>query len=333
MELHRPVAYKDLMLSSRASIGIALYPDHDRDGCELMQDADMALYAAKSRGRNRVVAYTPEMREAVERRMTVARDMRQAIAEGQIVPFYQPKICLSTGRVVGFEALARWQHPSRGLLTPGSFASAFEDPELAIGIGRRMIGQLAADVRTWLDRGLDCGRVALNLSTAEFREPGLAEAMLEAFARAGTPVAHFEVEVTETVLLGKSPEHVLATLQRLHEGGVRIALDDFGTGYASLTHLKQFPVDDIKIDQSFVRDLERDADDAAIVAALIGLGRSLGKKVVAEGVETEGQLRYLRARGCDFAQGYLFAKPMAASRVPWFLTEQTRRPGALTSAA
>ena len=279
----------------------------------------MALYAAKSLGRNRVVVYSPEMRDAIERRLVVVRDMRDAVAQGEIVPYYQPKVSLATGAIVGFEALARWKHPTKGLLTPGAFASAFDDPELAIAVGQHMLAAILSDLRAWLDQGLDCGRVALNLSSAEFREPGLADAVLGALAAAKIAARHIEIEITETVFLDKTSEHVAATLERLHDAGIRIALDDFGTGYASLTHLKQFPVDDIKIDQSFVRDLERDAEDAAIVSALIGLGRSLGMKVIAEGVETAGQLDYLRARSCDFAQGYLFAKPMPGSRVPWFL--------------
>ncbi|MDF3063018.1 MAG: putative sensory box/GGDEF family protein [Microvirga sp.] len=332
--LQRPIPYNDLALSSRASIGIALYPDHDKAPAELMKDADMALYAAKSQGRSRVVAYAPEMRQAIERRSTVVRNMLRAVADRQIVPYYQPKICLSTGKAVGFEALARWRHPEQGLLTPAAFGSAFEDPELAIAIGRRMLEQMTLDIREWLDGGLECGRVALNLSTAEFREPGIGGVLLEQLAAAGVPTSRFCIEVTETVFLGRSAEHVAATLKELREAGMHIALDDFGTGYASLTHLKQFPVDEIKIDRTFVRDMERDRDDNAIVSAVIGLGRSLGMMLVAEGVETPGQAESLRAQGCHFAQGYLFAKPMAASRVPWFLSQPpARRPKAVSSAA
>jgi diguanylate cyclase (GGDEF)-like protein len=331
--LQEPVPYNDLSLSSRASIGIALHPEHDQAPAELMKDADMALYSAKSQGRSRVVLYSPEMRLAVERRATVARNTLRAVAEQQIVPYYQPKVCLSTGKVVGFEALTRWQHPDEGLLTPATFGSAFEDPELAIAIGRRMLEQVTLDLREWLDRGVECGRVALNLSTAEFREPGLGAALLDRLASAGVPTAHFEIEVTETVFLGRSAEHVAATLKHLRDSGVRIALDDFGTGYASLTHLKQFPVDEIKIDRTFVRDMERDRDDSAIVSAVIGLGRSLGMTLVAEGVETPGQAASLTAQGCHFAQGYLFAKPMAGSRVPWFLSQPGKREGTAVSSA
>jgi diguanylate cyclase (GGDEF)-like protein len=203
--LQKPVSYNDLALSSRASIGIALYPDHDEAPSELMKDADMALYAAKSQGRSRVALYVAEMRHAMERRSTVARNILKAVADRRIVPYYQPKICVSTGRVVGFEALARWQHPDESLLTPAVFGSAFEDPELSVAIGRRMLEQMTLDLREWLDRGLECGRLALNLSTAEFREPGLGAALLDQLAAAGVPTSRFGIEVTETVFLGAAP--------------------------------------------------------------------------------------------------------------------------------
>jgi EAL domain-containing protein (putative c-di-GMP-specific phosphodiesterase class I) len=193
------------------------------------------------------------------------------------------------------------------------------------------VTQVAADVRSWLDRGLDCGRVAVNLSSAEFADPGLAHNTLRVLRSAGVPTKHFEVEVTETVLLGRSTEEVASILRQFHEHGVKVALDDFGTGYASLTHLKRFPVNHIKVDQSFIRDLEHDRDDAAIVAAVIGLGRSLGMKVTAEGVETKGQAECLRQMGCDYAQGYFYAKPMAGSRVRWLLETWTGQGASIPS--
>ena len=318
-DLKRPFAYKGRLVGSRASIGIAAFPDHDRTFADLMKDADIALYRAKAQGRGRVVAYAATMRAEMERRFTVAGEIRAALSNDQIVPFYQPKVCLSSGRIVGFEALARWQHPVKGVLTPGYFGVAFEDPEIAEMVGEAMARQLATDVAAWLSAGYDCGRVALNLSSAEFRQPGLADAVLVTLAQAGVPTRNFEVEVTETVFLGASSDLVATTLNRFREAGVSIALDDFGTGFASLTHLKQFPVDHIKIDQSFVRGLERDQADRAIVSAVVALGRNLGMRLTAEGVETDQQAARLRELGCDAAQGYLFAKPMAGSRVPWLL--------------
>jgi EAL domain-containing protein (putative c-di-GMP-specific phosphodiesterase class I) len=242
--------------------------------------------------------------------------VREAISSDQIVPFYQPKVCLTSGRVIGLEALARWQHQSKGVLTPGYFGAVFDDPELAQAISESIVSQVASDMRGWLDEGIDLGRVAVNLSSAQFAQSGLADEILGILERSNVPPEHFEVEVTETVFLGKSADHVAAVLGQFRQRGVQISLDDFGTGYASLTHLKQFPVDHLKVDQSFVKNLEHDTGDEAIVTAVIGLGRSLNLQVTAEGVETLGQAKRLRELGCHNAQGYLYARPMAASQVP-----------------
>lgn len=317
--LRQPVHYRGRSLSCRGSVGVAAYLEHDGQAQTLMTDATTALLRAKAQGRSRAVLFTPAMRAETESRTRIGGEVRAALAARQIVPFYQPKVCCWTGRISGFEALARWQHPTRGVLTPGYFGTAFEDPELATAIGDTLIRHVAADMRAWRDGGLDFGRVAVNVSSAEFRKPDLAGSILEVLAGYGVPTAQFELEVTETVFLGQGAESVPAVLNRLHDSGVLVTLDDFGTGFASLTHLKQFPVDHIKVDQSFVRNMEQDGDDAAIVAAVVGLGRSLGMHVTAEGVESAGQVERLRALGCDYAQGYHFAKPMAASRVPHFL--------------
>ncbi|GJE45536.1 sensor domain-containing phosphodiesterase [Methylobacterium soli] len=331
--LREPFTYRGRPLASKVSIGLAGYPAHHRLPDELMKDADIALYRAKSAGRNRIAVYAPEMRALTERRVAIAGEMREALAQRRIIPFYQPKVCLVTGRIVGFEALARWQHPTDGIRAPGYFGSAFEDPELARMIGACIIGHVAADMRGWRARGLAFGRVAVNVSSAEFHQPDLADTMLGVLEAAGVPATCLEIEVTETVFLGRGSDCVAAILRRFHESGVTVALDDFGTGYASLTHLKQFPVDHIKVDQSFVRGLEQDGDDAAIVAAVIGLGRSLKTQVTAEGVETEGQAERLRAMGCDFAQGYRYAKPMIATRIPWLIRSWGQGPAPARKAA
>jgi diguanylate cyclase (GGDEF)-like protein/PAS domain S-box-containing protein len=314
-----PFSHRGKAVEVRASIGVALYPRHDRDAAGLLKSADLALYAAKGGGRGRVALFTEDLRRAVVERTALARDVAAAIRAGRIVPFYQPKVDLRTSAIVGFEALARWIHPDRGVLAPAAFASAFEDPDLALAIERVMLDAVTRDVRAWHDAGIDCGRVAVNLSAFAFRVPGTAGRFRDALAAARLPPRCLEVEVTESVLLDGRADLVDDTLRELHDLGLKISLDDFGTGFASLTHLKRFPVDEIKIDRSFIRDLEDDADDAAIVAAVIGLGRDLGLTVVAEGVETPGQARILSAWGCEYGQGWLYAKPMAASRVPHLL--------------
>lgn len=318
--LRQPFTYQKRTLVNRVSIGIAAFPDHDGTPAELVKDADIAMYQAKSQGRNRVITYSTEMRQAIEQRVSLGRGIREAIDNDQIIPFYQPKVSLTTGEIVGLEALARWQHPTDGILTPGYFGAVFEDHETAISIGKLLISKIAADVRQWMDEDLPFGRIALNLSPAEFGQSALVDSFLRTLDWLKVPPTLFEVEVTETVLLGRNSNNVSSALAQFRDHGVQIALDDFGTGYASLTHLKQFPVDHIKIDRSFVRDLEQESDDEAIIAAVISLGRSLQLHVTAEGVETHGQARRLRELGCDHAQGYLYAKPMAASQVPDLLT-------------
>lgn len=313
--------YEGRALSTRASIGVAAFPEHHRDPVELMKDADIALYRAKESGRSRAVVYSSAARDVMERRVSILREVRQGLEAAEFIPHYQPKVSLATGEIVGFEALARWRHPTLGLLTPGYFGSAFDDRDMSAALAASMIGQVAADIGSWLEQGLECGRVAVNLSSADFADRELANRIIALLASAGVPNSRFEIEVTETVFLGRQSEEVAAVLSEFHEAGISIALDDFGTGFASLTHLKQFPVDHIKIDQSFVRNLETDKDDAAIVAAVVSLGRNMGMKITAEGVENAGQAERLREAGCDFAQGYFYAKPAFGERVPWMIRQ------------
>jgi diguanylate cyclase (GGDEF)-like protein/PAS domain S-box-containing protein len=315
--LNQPLfSYAGQSIATRASIGMAMYPDHAAEPAELLKAADIALYRSKAAGRNRVTMYAPAMRVATALRITLRREMREALSQDQIVPYYQPQVCLATGAIIGFEALARWHHPTQGLLIPSTFGAAFDDVELATLVGQRLIGTIAADMRNWLSSGLSFGRVAVNLSHAEFTHPGFADDLLRALDASQVPTQYLEVEITEKVLLDGRLDAVSSVLKTLCDQGIKIALDDFGTGYASLTHLKRFPVDHIKIDRSFVQDLEQDSDDEAIVAAVIGLGRSLKLQITAEGVETAGQAQRLQEMGCEYAQGFYFAQPVAGSDVP-----------------
>ncbi|WP_243374214.1 bifunctional diguanylate cyclase/phosphodiesterase [Microvirga solisilvae] len=323
--LRQPFTYQKRTLVSRVSIGVAAYPDHDDEPAELMKDADIALYQAKAQGRHQVVTYSSTMRHLTEQRVSLGRSLRDAIFNHEIVPFYQPKISLDTGQVVGFEALARWHHPRRGILTPATFGAAFEDYELASEIGKLLMSRVATDLRQWLDDDLPIGRVALNLSPAEFIQPGMVDNMLRTLDWIKVSPKFLEVEVTETVLLGRNSDNVSKLLEQFRQHDIHIALDDFGTGYASLTHLKQFPVNHIKIDRSFVQNLENDPDDEAIIAAVIGLGKSLKLQVTAEGVETLGQAERLRKLGCDHVQGFFYARPIPACDIPHFLAKWRRK--------
>lgn len=262
---------------------------------------------------------------------------QNAIAEQRIRPFYQPKINLASGRIVGFEALLRWTDEQGELRMPADLEAAFEDPCLALALGERMQELALSDMRSWQGLGLDFGRVAINATAAEFRSEDFADRILMRLNHAGILAHCLELEVTENVFLGQGAENVERALQRLSAAGVAIALDDFGTGFASLSHLKQFPVNSIKIDRSFIQDLAHSRRDAAILQAVLHLGKGLGITIIAEGIETQAQAAYLRINRCDLAQGYLFSPAIPGADVPrfcasWEPTELLRRLGAQTRA-
>ncbi|WP_267394538.1 MULTISPECIES: EAL domain-containing protein [unclassified Sphingomonas] len=314
--LREPFTHEGRILDCQATAGGSIFPVNGRDAAELLKAADMALYAAKGRQRGGLLMFRADMRADVQRRSSMISIARDAAHDDRITPFYQPKVQLLSGRVSGFEALLRWRDRQGSLHLPGTIAAAFEDLDLAVALSERMLERIVVDMRDWLDRGIDFGRVAVNLSPAEFRHESLADRIMERLHGAGVPPSRLELEVTETVFLGRDAECVGQTLDAFSRAGVTIALDDFGTGYASLTHLKAFPVDVIKIDRSFVSSLDTDAGDAAIIDAVVGLGHRLGMKVVAEGVETLAQARHLREGGCDEGQGYLFGRAVPAAVVP-----------------
>jgi EAL domain-containing protein (putative c-di-GMP-specific phosphodiesterase class I) len=260
--------------------------------------------------------FAPEMRAEMQNRMSMLSLARDALADDLIVPHYQPKVDLRTGALDGFEALLRWQHPALGMQVPGTISAAFEDSTLAAEISDRMIDRVIRDMRRWTDAGVAFDHVAVNAAAAEFRRGGFGERVLERLHHAKLPPRCLQIEVTETVFLGRGAEHVEEALRLLASEGVEIALDDFGTGYASLSHLNHFPVSAIKIDQSFIRNLEASSHDAAIVRAVINLGRSLGIKIIGEGVETAAQAALLKRYRCHSAQGYLYGRAEAADSVP-----------------
>jgi diguanylate cyclase (GGDEF)-like protein/PAS domain S-box-containing protein len=318
--LREPFVHAGRILDCRVSIGASMFPMHGRTHEALMKNADIALYAAKAAGRGTVTMFEPHMRDDVQRRATMVQTARDALRDDRVVPYYQPKLDLSRRAIVGFEALLRWRTDTGRIGEPAAIEAAFEDAEVAAAISDRMIDRVIADMRVWLDRGIDFQHVAVNASAAEFRRDNFAEGVLDQLRVAKIPPHCFQLEVTETVFLGRGAEYVHRALALLNARGVKIALDDFGTGYASLRHLKQFPVDIIKIDRSFVRDMDSDPGDEAIIRAVVNLGRSLHIKVVAEGIETEEQSAQLMALECDFGQGFLFSKAVAASRVPGLVT-------------
>ncbi len=314
--MRAPFVHGGRVLDCRVSSGASMFPDHGSSHEEILKNADTALYAAKQAGRSTLAIFQPRMRADLQRRVSMVQLARDAIHDDRVIPYYQPKLDLQTGQVNGFEALLRWRNAKGRICLPVALEAAFEDLEVAAAISDRMIDRVIADMRGWLDRGVAFRHVAVNAAAAEFRRDNFAERVLESLRRANISTRCFQLEVTETVFLGRGAEYVHRALALLNAQGVKIALDDFGTGYASLRHLKQFPVDFIKIDQSFVRDMEIDPGDEAIVRAVINLGKSLGIHVVAEGIESTAHAERLQRLGCDFGQGFLFSKAVGANRVP-----------------
>lgn len=313
--LRQPFEHEGYACDTQATAGASIYPTDGTTAADLLKSADIALYAGKAGRRGELSMFEPVMRAGVQRRASMLNMARIAVRDDLVVPFYQPKLSLATRRVVGFEALLRWRHSKLGIQGPDTIAPAFDDFGLALGLSNRMLESVARDLRAWLDDGIDPGRIAINLSPADFRNDKLAERVLAPLARWDVPYDRIELEITETVLLDRDTDRVSATLGRFHDKGVTIALDDFGTGFASLTHLKTFPVDVLKIDKSFVSNLCDGTEDAAIVDSIIDLAGRLKIDVVAEGVEREEQARYLTAQGCGYAQGYLFGRPAPAETV------------------
>jgi diguanylate cyclase (GGDEF)-like protein len=308
---------EDFVLPLGISAGLAVFPEHGHDAESIINNAKIALLEAKARRRGSIVRFDPGMRETLDGKHALLRRVWAGIENKEFLLHYQPIVALRGGKVTGLEALMRWNDPEYGLLTPAHFMAAFEEPELSVALGDMALDLAVAQMRHWLDTGVEFGNVAINLTTAQFHRVDLAESILGKLARAGVPPQRLTLEVTENVYMAWGADVVAATIHKLHDAGVEIALDDFGTGYASLAHLRQFPIDKLKIDKSFVQS----AASVAIVDAVINMGLSLGMRVVAEGVEKPEQLSLLRMKGCDYVQGYIFAKPLAPEVVGDFIAD------------
>lgn len=291
------------------SIGISIYPADGSDAETLVKNADSAMYRAKEHGRDNYQLYAPAMNEMALERIAVETMLRRALANEELVLYYQPLVDIRTRRIKAFEALIRWQHPDLGLLTPAHFISAAEMSGLIIPIGAWVLKTACAEARTWQKRAERIS-VAVNLSTRQFQQTGLVAQVREALEVSGLDPTLLELEITESNAM-QNAENGIRTLLELKALGVRISMDDFGTGYSSLSYLKRFPIDTLKLDQSFVRDITTNRGDGAIATAVIAMAHSLEIQVVAEGVETEGQLAFLEEQQCDHMQGFLFSEPLA----------------------
>ncbi len=313
--LDAPIRFDGRAVSAGASIGGALFPADASNANELFKNADTALYALKASGRGGTRMFHNYMREEAQKAASQLSLARIAISEKSIVPHYQQKVDLESGRIRGFEALLRWQHPRLGLQLPETVAEAFKDYELASKIGALMQHRIFSDMVRWRKAGVDVGRVSINAAPAEFLRDDFAERFLARLAEYELEEDSVEVEVTEHVFLDRGAEYVARALNVLNSYRVRISLDDFGTGYSSLSHLRDFPVDVVKIDRSFVARMVDQADIASIVSAVLDLAASLGIEVVAEGIETEEQAELLRRKNCSLGQGYLFGRAVAPDEV------------------
>jgi diguanylate cyclase (GGDEF)-like protein len=311
-KLRSPLSVSGHELVVNASIGIAFLPESGRDVAALVSQANMAMQHAKHLGGNNFQFYTESLQARTLERLQLEIQLRRAIEEGQLEVFYQPKLELATGHLSSAEALVRWRHPVRGMVPPGEFIGLAEETGLIADIGEFVLRRACRQACEWQRSGLAPIRVSVNLSVHQLRQGKLVSLVRQVLDETGLMPEYLELELTESQLLD-SVEHIISTFQQLRELGVKLAIDDFGTGYSSLSYLKRFPVDYVKIDQAFIRGLNDGTEDAAITRAIIAMAHSLELKVVAEGVENEQQLEFLKAHNCDEVQGYLISRPVEAS--------------------
>jgi diguanylate cyclase (GGDEF)-like protein/PAS domain S-box-containing protein len=323
--LGAPYQIEGKELHSTPSIGISIFPNNGDDPDILMKHADAAMYSAKDHGRNNFKFFSASMTEAASERMEIERDLRQALKVGQFELHYQPQICTRRNdKVCGVEALVRWRHPERGLIPPLKFIPIAEETGVIEELGLWVLNEACRQLAVWRNEGIKELRMAVNLSAHQLRSADLVESVRDAIKKYSLKEGDLELEVTESTAM-TNPEWAIGQLKALRDLGVELAIDDFGTGYSSLAYLKLLPIHTLKLDRAFVSDIETDENDAAISAATIALAHSLGLKVVAEGIETEGQSRFLREHGCDMLQGYLYGRPEPAAA----LSERWKKAGQL----
>ena len=323
--LAEPFEGEDQKLFMSCSAGIALAPMDGTDPTQLLKCADMALYRAKAEGRGRFHFFDEKMNTAGQDQRALESDLRQAVAKNEFELFYQPKVDIRTGQVLGTESLIRWNQPERGLIPPNDFIPAAEKCHLIVEIGDWVLRETCRQHVAWRDAGIPPLNCSINLSPHQLKDTQIIASVDRALKQSGLEDGCLEIEITESAILDNI-KSISELLGMLRMRGVSVSIDDFGTGYSSLTHLKQLPVDTLKIDRSFVSNLPGDEGDAAITSATISLGKTFGLKVIAEGVEDQEQLDFLRREGCDQAQGYYLSRPMPAAEFPsWYREYQTRR--------
>jgi diguanylate cyclase (GGDEF)-like protein len=323
--LVQPFTIGSQQLSITTSVGIALHPTHIRDGLTLIERADIAMYQAKRSGRNSYRFYSEHMSIETHQKLAMEESLRLALIENEFILHYQPKVDLASRKIVGAEALVRWNHPVKGLVFPAYFISLAEETSLIISLGNWVMREACQQNMRWRLEGYSDMRIAVNVSARQFNEPGFVETVEKILQETGLPADGLEIEVTESMLMNDI-EQSIGILNSLSRLGVSLSIDDFGTGYSSLAYLKRFPINILKIDQSFVRDLVDDNDDRLIIASIIALAHNLQLRVVAEGVETYAQVDYLQKQQCDEIQGYYFSRPVAPLQFALMLDEEKMLP-------
>ena len=310
--LERPVYLKNQELAVAGSIGIAMFPKDGDTISQLVRNADTAMYRSKELGRKQICFYSPEMNAKLLERLTLENDMRRAIERNEFEVYYQPKLDVMTCRILGFEALLRWQHPVRGTISPDKIIPLAESSGLILAIGSWVLRTACEQLVEWQRQGYSDLTMAVNLSARQFWKEDLVEHIGEILKETGLSPHCLELEITESSVM-RNAEETISTLSKLHDMGITLSIDDFGTGYSSLAYLKRFPIQALKVDQSFVRDITVDRDAAAIAQGIIALGHSMNLQVIAEGVQTESQFNLLKLWNCNAMQGYFFSKPVPGS--------------------
>lgn len=318
--ISRPLQVEQTELYISCSIGISLFPDHGQTANELLMQADAAMYQAKSEGRNDYQYFNAELTQQALDRLSLEAQLRAALTNAELIPFYQPQIDAASGTIIGFEALARWQHPEQGMISPARFIPLAEATGLIHQLDLVIIRQAMLQFASWYRQGLCPGVLSVNLTVRHFQHQEFVATLQQLIADTGFRADWLEIEVTESQLMTK-PEAAIKVLQQIHQAGIRIALDDFGTGYSSLSYLKRLPITKLKIDQSFVRDLPHDEEDISITCAVIALADSLGLEIIAEGAETGEQVDFLLDHGCRQIQGYFYSRPLPPGDAERFILD------------
>ncbi|MCW9006012.1 MAG: EAL domain-containing protein, partial [Gammaproteobacteria bacterium] len=313
-EISQPIQIEQQEVFTSTSIGIALYPDDGKDVDSLLKNADAAMYYAKDQGRNNFQYYTQSMNEAAAQQLILGNSLRKALTNDEFQIYYQPQVSVITGQVIGLEALVRWKHPEKGFISPALFIPLAEETGQIQAIGEWILYQACLQGAKWIEEGYRPLIISVNLSAKQLRQSNLQQIIKNTLKETGMPAKFLGVELTESAII-LEPDMALDRLKKIKSLGIKLSLDDFGTGYSSLSYLKRFPIDTLKIDRAFIKDIKTDHEDATLVKAIITMAHGLGMDIIAEGVELQEQLEFLGANACDAIQGFLFSKPLPAKKI------------------